>query len=117
MGRYDSCSSTGLGPHRPEEVRTINTYELMLIVNANADEERQKEIVDRIRTSVTGGGGEVIKIDEQGRRKLQYEIKKQPEGVYTVATFTAEPATLTEIERVLSITDEVLRVMTLRLKV
>jgi ribosomal protein S6 len=74
-------------------VIAINKYELMLIVNPNADEERQKEIVERLRTTVEKG-----------------------EGVYTVITFTATPTTLAEVERVLGITDEVLRFKTIRLK-
>jgi small subunit ribosomal protein S6 len=97
-------------------VIAINKYELMLIVNPNADEERQKVILDRLRATVETGGGSILGVDEQGKKKMQYEIKKQPEGIYTVLTFTAEPATLAEVERVLGITDEVLRVMTLRMK-
>ncbi len=94
----------------------INKYELMLIVNPNADEERQKEIVERLRTTVEKDKGNVAGVDEWGKKKLAYEIDKEPEGVYTVITFTATPATLTEVERVLGITDEVLRFMTVRLK-
>jgi small subunit ribosomal protein S6 len=105
-----------LGPRRPQEVIAINKYELMLIVNPNADEERQKEIVGRLRTTVEKGKGEIVALDEWGQKKLAYEIKKESEGVYTVITFTATPETLTEIERVLGITDEVLRFKTLRLK-
>ena len=105
-----------LGPRRPQEVIAINKYELMLIVNPNADDERQKAILERLRATVEAGGGSIIGIDEQGKKKMQYEIKKQPEGIYSVLTFTAAPATLAEVERVLGITDEVLRVMTLRLK-
>ena len=105
-----------LGPRRPQEVIAINKYELMLIVNPNADEERQKEIVERLRATVESGGGRIVGIDEQGKKKMQYEIKKQPEGIYTVLTFTATSSTLTEIERVLGITDEVLRFMTTRQK-
>ena len=88
----------------------------MLIVNPNTDEDRQKEIVDRLRTNVEKDGGSVAGIDEWGKRKLAYEIKKESEGVYTVITFTATPETLAETERVLSITDEVLRFGTKRLK-
>lgn len=105
-----------LGPRRPQEVIAINKYELMLIVNPNADEERQKEIVGRLRTTVEKGKGDIVALDEWGQKKLAYEIKKESEGVYTVITFTATPETLTEIERVLGITDEVLRFKTLRLK-
>ena len=94
----------------------INKYELMLIVNPNADEDRQKEIVDRLRATVEKGTGTVAGIDEWGKKKMAYEIKKESEGVYTVITFTATPQTLSEIERVLSITDEVLRFGTKRLK-
>jgi len=94
----------------------INRYELMLIVNPNTDEDRQKEIVDRLRTTVEKGKGAVAGVDEWGKKKLAYEIKKEPEGIYTVITFTAAPQTLSEIERVLSITDEVLRFGTKRMK-
>jgi small subunit ribosomal protein S6 len=94
----------------------INRYELMLIVNPNADEERQKEIVDRLRANVEKGKGTIAGIDEWGKKKLAYDIKKESEGVYTVITFTATPQTLAETERVLSITDEVLRFGTKRLK-
>jgi small subunit ribosomal protein S6 len=97
-------------------VIAINKYELMLIVNPNADEERQKEIVERFRTTVEKDKGNIAGVDEWGKKKLAYEIDKEPEGVYTVITFTATPATLTEVERVLGITDEVLRFMTVRLK-
>ena len=105
-----------LGPHRPQEVIAINKYELMLIVNPNADEERQKEIVERLRATVEKGKGQVAGIDEWGKKKLAYEIKKETEGVYSVITFTALPETLAEVERVLGITDEVLRYKTIRMK-
>jgi small subunit ribosomal protein S6 len=97
-------------------VIAINKYELMLIVNPNADEERQKEIVERLRGTVEKGKGNVAGVDEWGKKKLAYEIKKESEGLYTVITFTATPATLAEVERVLGITDEVLRFMTTRQK-
>jgi small subunit ribosomal protein S6 len=113
---FTPAPAYGLGPHRPQEVIGINRYELMLIVNPNADEDRQKEIVDRLRTNVEKDGGTIAGIDEWGKKKLAYEIKKESEGVYTVITFTATPQTLSEVERVLSITDEVLRHGTKRLK-
>ena len=88
----------------------------MLIVNPNTDEDRQKEIVDRLRTTVEKDKGAVAGVDEWGKKKLAYEIKKESEGIYTVITFTATPQTLSETERVLSITDEVLRFGTKRMK-
>jgi small subunit ribosomal protein S6 len=113
---FTPAPASGLGPYRPQEVIGINRYELMLIVNPSADEERQKEIVDRLRATVEKGKGTIAGIDEWGKKKLAYEIKKETEGVYTVITFTATPQALAEVERVLSITDEVLRFKTKRLK-
>lgn len=94
----------------------INKYELMLIVNPNTDEERQKEIVGRLRATVENAGGSIADINEWGKMKLAYEIGKEPEGVYTVITFSTTPEVLAEVERVLSITDGVMRFKTIRLK-
>jgi len=88
----------------------------MLIVNPNAEDERRSEIVDRLKATVEKGKGTVVGIDDWGKKKLAYEIDRETEGVYSVITFTATPETLAEIERVLGITDEVLRFMTTRQK-
>lgn len=106
----------GWGRQRPEEVITINRYELMLITHPATEAERQAEILDRFKATVEAGKGAVAGVDDWGKRKLAYEIKHQTEGVYTVVTFTATPETLAEAERVLGITDEVLRFMTTRPK-
>ena len=88
----------------------------MLIVNAAAEAERQAEILDRLRATVEGAKGTIVGIDDWGKKKLQYEIKGETEGIYSIVTFTATPQTLAEVERVLGITDDVLRFMTVRLK-
>ncbi len=95
---------------------TINKYELMLIVNPAAETDRHAEILDRLRATVEGGKGTVVGVDDWGKKKLQFEIKGETEGIYSVVTFTATPETLAEVERVLGITDDVLRFMTVRLK-
>jgi small subunit ribosomal protein S6 len=86
----------------------------MLILKPDVDEERQAEINGRIRTTVEEGKGTIVGLDDWGRRKLAYEIKGQTEGIYSVHTFIATPETLAEVERVLGITDEVMRFMTTR---
>ncbi len=94
---------------------SINKYELMLIVDPAVEAERHAEILDRLRSTVEGAKGVVVGIDDWGKKKLQYEVKRQTEGIYSVITFTATPQTLAEVERVLGITDDVLRFMTVRL--
>jgi small subunit ribosomal protein S6 len=97
-------------------VININKYELMLIVNPAIEADRQAEIVDRLRATVEKAKGQIAGIDEWGKRKLAYEIKGLLEGIYYVVTFTATPSAVAEVERVLGITDDVVRFKTLRLK-
>jgi small subunit ribosomal protein S6 len=96
-------------------VITINKYELGLILDPAVEPERQAEILDRLRGTVEGGKGMVVNIDDWGKRKLAYEIKRMTEGLYVFVRFSADPKTLSEVERVLGITDDVMRFMTLRL--
>jgi small subunit ribosomal protein S6 len=97
----------------------INKYELMLIVDPAVEADRQAEILDRLRSTVEGSKGTIVGTDTSapwGKRKLAYEINGLTEGTYSVVTFTATPQTVAEVERVLSITDDVVRFITLRLK-
>ena len=87
----------------------MREYEIMLILPAEADEALVGTALDRITKVVSGAGGEVGSVDRWGRRRFAYEIAKQTEGYYVVARFTAEPATVVELERTLHVADEVLR--------
>lgn len=104
----------GRGRSRPQEVIVINKYELMLMLHPETEEERQAEIQARVRSTVEAGKGTIVGLDDWGRKKLAYEIERQTEGIYSIHTFTADPETLAEVERQLSITDEVMRFMTTR---
>ena len=81
----------------------------MLILDPEVDEVRQEEVVHRVRDIILGSGGTWDAIDPWGRRKLTFPIKKRAEGDYWVIRLTCSPAVLDEAQRVLSITDEVLR--------
>jgi small subunit ribosomal protein S6 len=58
---------------------------------------------------VTGGGGKVDKVDIWGKRRLAYQIDKKSEGFYAVVDLTAEPATVSELDRQLNLNEAVLR--------
>ena len=88
----------------------------MLMLNPGVEDGRQSEILDRLSTTVQKGEGKIASVDDWGKRKLAYEIGGQTEGLYSVVTFTSEPETLAEVERVLRITDDVMRFQTVRLK-
>ena len=96
---------------RPEEVIRINPYEIMLLIEPEAAEERHREIIERIQQIVEKGGGSWKAVEPWGRRKLAYEIRHMGEAWYYVLTFDADAPVLQEITRVLAITDGVLRFM------
>ena len=92
----------------------MNAYELLLMLDPELAEERQEEIVTRMREQVEGGGGTWRSHDLWGRRRLAYEIDHKAEGTYHLVTFDCEPGTLDELTRVLKITDGVMRHMAVR---
>ena len=92
----------------------MNDYELMLILDAELAEERQTEIVTRMRELIERGDGKWLSHDAWGRRRLAYEIERKGEGAYHFVTFDARPETVDEISRILRITDGVMRHMAVR---
>ncbi|HSL63883.1 MAG TPA: 30S ribosomal protein S6 [Gaiellaceae bacterium] len=88
---------------------TATKYEILLMLDPELAEERQSEIVGRVRELVEKGGGAWVTHDVWGRRRLAYPIQKKTDGAYHLLHFDAEPETLDEISRVLKITDGVMR--------
>ena len=87
----------------------MREYEIMLILPAEADEALVGTAVGRVEKAATEHGGALGTIDRWGRRRFAYELEKQSEGYYVVATFTAEPAAQAALERTLNLADEVVR--------
>jgi len=94
----------------------INPYEIMLILNPEVDGSRHDEIVERVRSLVVGSDGAVAHVDDWGERKIAYPIEGKQNGHYILVTCDAKPEALTEINRVLAISkDVVLRSQTIKL--
>src|SRR5207249_4360202 len=87
----------------------MRKYEVMLILPAEADDAAVKGAIERISRVIGESGGEVTRTDPWGRRRLAYEIDKHGEGYYVVADFTADQGSITELERVLHLADDVIR--------
>ena len=91
----------------------MNKYESVIIINPSLDEQGIKDVITKF-TDLINSDGKVENVDERGRRKLAYEIKKQSEGYYVVYTFEANPEFITELERIYRITDSVMKFITIR---
>ncbi|MQY23963.1 30S ribosomal protein S6 [Nocardia macrotermitis] len=89
-------------------------YEVMVILDPSLDERTVGPNLDTMLNVVKTEGGKVDKVDIWGRRRLAYEISKQSEGIYAVVDLTAEPATVSELDRQLGLNESVLRTKVLR---
>ena len=91
----------------------MNRYETVFIINPNVEEAGIKELIQKF-SDLINNAGKVENVEEMGRRKLAYEIKKNKEGYYVVINFEAQPELIKELERIYRITDEVIKFIVVR---
>jgi small subunit ribosomal protein S6 len=92
----------------------VRRYELMLVFRPDAPDERLSAIIDRTTRQITADGGQIVKVAPWGRRRLAYPIDRQREGSYHIIVFEAPSPAISELERSLLITEEVLRHLVVR---
>ena len=90
------------------------TYEMVYIIRPNMEEEQVQAVVEKFSSLINENEGEITTVDNWGKRRLAYEIRDFNEGFYYLTTFQGVPATAEELDRVLKITDEILRFMIIR---
>ncbi len=92
----------------------LRTYEVMVILDPSLDERTVAPSLDTYLNVVRQDGGEIESVDVWGKRRLAYEINKNAEGIYAVVDLKAEPATVKELDRQLSLNESVLRTKVIR---
>ena len=91
----------------------MNKYESVVIINPSVEEQGIKSLIAKF-TDLINSNGKLEKVEELGKKKLAYEIKKNAEGYYIVFNFEAKPELIAELERVYRITDEVIKFIVVR---
>jgi len=94
----------------------MRKYEALYVLAPNLSEEEVKANVEKFKNVVVNGGGEVENIDEWGKRKLAYEIKHMNEGYYVLMNFSGNAELPKELDRVLRISDGVIRHIVVKLE-
>lgn len=117
MDKYP-CFRRERRPNDQKEVQTMakmsEKYEVMYIINPNFSEEQTAAIVEKFKALVEANGT-LDELEEMGKRKLAYEINYISEGYYVLMKFTSAPEFPAELDRILGITDGILRrLITLR---
>ncbi len=91
----------------------MNKYESIIIVNPNVDEAGLKALEEKF-TGLINENGKVESVENMGKRKLAYEIKKFNEATYMLFNFEAKPDSIVELERVYRITDDIIKFIVVR---
>ncbi|HEX2038439.1 MAG TPA: 30S ribosomal protein S6 [Acidimicrobiales bacterium] len=93
----------------------MRPYEVMVILDAGLEEDAVRALVDRAVELLRSRGANPGRVDHWGKRRLAYEIRHRFEGWYVLVEVTGEPAALAELDRMLSLADEVIRHKVIRL--
>ena len=94
----------------------MRKYEVMVLIDSDVDERQAPALVEKHLEVITKGGGTVDNTDIWGRRRLAYDINKKSEAIYAVLQVTAEPATVSEMDRLMTIAEKIVRTKVLRLE-
>ena len=90
----------------------MRAYENLFIIRPDLDDETVAGLVDKLSDVVTNNGGADLSVDKWGKRRLAYEIEDYREGIYVLMSFNGEARTAQELERIMKISDNVLRFLT-----
>jgi small subunit ribosomal protein S6 len=93
----------------------MNHYETIYIVNPTLDDDSLKEAIDKFSNLIKKLKGSIVKVNEWGKRKLAYEVKRFDKGHYVVLDFCALPKIVTELERNLKLDDRILKYLTVKI--
>jgi small subunit ribosomal protein S6 len=92
----------------------MRPYEIMIIFDPELEEAKVPTTLDRFFKVIKTAKGSVDKTDIWGKRKLAYPIQKKAEGIYAVINFTSTTEAAKELDRVLNLSETVLRTKLLR---
>lgn len=91
-----------------------NLYEGMYIISATLSNEARAKAFDKIQNGITSRGGEVLKVHQQGRRRLAYEVDGHREGYYFVVYFNCDTPAISDLWQEYHLNEDLIRFITLR---
>lgn len=89
-------------------------YEGMYIISAKLSDEARRKAFEKITVGISSRGGEILKVHEQGRKKLAYDINTHREGYYFLIYFSTLPSVIEELWAEYHISEDLIRFLTVR---
>lgn len=94
----------------------MKDYESIFILNPSIEEAEAEKIVQRLQDVVNGHGGQMLKVERWGKKRLAYIVRKQKKGEYVLLHFKGQPETVAELERNYKMVDSIIKYLTVRLE-
>lgn len=91
------------------------TYESAVLINAALEDEQIDNIINRIKDSITSSGGNIREIENWGRKRLAYTIKKNKIGYYVIFRYDAQPDLISKLDRQYQLDENILRYLNIKL--
>ncbi|MCL1470288.1 30S ribosomal protein S6 [Argonema antarcticum] len=92
----------------------MNIYETMFILRPDLGEEQVNQAIEKYQTLLRDQGAQEIEIQNRGKHRLAYEIKRQRDGVYIQMNYKGNGIFVAPFERAMRLSDEVIRYLTLK---
>lgn len=93
-----------------------SNYESIFIIKPTLSDEETEKVIQKMQDIITSGGGEVVSVENWGKKKLAYEIKKHKKGHYVLFHFKGEGPIVKELERNYRLSDLIIKFLTVKLK-
>jgi small subunit ribosomal protein S6 len=94
----------------------MQLYETIFIIHPELNEEDVEEHIKRVENLVTRLGGEIVKTERWGKKRLAYEVDKHRYGFYVLLRLRGNPTLLPELERHYRLTEGIIKSLVIRLK-
>ena len=91
--------------------KKMRKYEVIFIAHPDLDEENLNSVVEKVKGWIADDKGEVVSVDNWGKKKLAYRIRKQREGQYVLITANMEPASVKNLSQNMRFVESIMRSM------
>ena len=89
----------------------MRKYEVIFIAQPDLDEEHLNSVIEKIKGWITDAKGEVVSVDNWGKKRMAYRIRKQRDGQYVLITANMEPASVKELSQNMRFVESIMRSM------
>ena len=89
----------------------MRKYEIIFIAHPDLDEENLNNVVEKVKGWIADDKGEVVSVDNWGKKRMAYRIRKQRDGQYVLITANMEPAAVKNLSQNMRFVESIMRSM------